>query len=94
MHLSSLWSLALGLVCGTSIASAKPGSPDEAADYHRACPDYKKYSTFIQYVSDLYLEALANTCQSTPLRWAYATPISTTLDILPDFYLSSSREDH
>ena len=62
MHsLTRSWLLCLGAL---SVVAAAPEEvwQIQFADprYARACPDYKKYSTFLQYVSSIETVAPAN----------------------------------
>lgn len=67
MHLSSLLSLVVWLACSAVVLSA--GSQKELADdddIKKACPDYKQWATFKQYVPSTGLESRAYFSFSRP----------------------------
>jgi hypothetical protein len=63
-------------------------------NYARACPDYKKYSTFIQYVSSIHTEDrhLLIMYKSTAFGRPNVSTISAPVDSLPDLQLTDRRE--
>ena len=87
MSLLSLrtWPLWLGILA----VMASPPDIEPNPAYARACPDYKRYSTFQQYVSPTLLRPQADIEQSTIFGGTNEITIPETFDTLPDLHIPS-----
>jgi hypothetical protein len=63
-------------------------------DYKKACPDYKRYSMFMQYASRPLPKPTANFPRSTILRRRDATAIPTALGALSNIHVAAGGEGH